>query len=368
MTSILDLLLCGDMMNLPRIATMISDQDFHYIDHLAPLSSLLEVPMVLSDERLMELVNTYYPEVKINLLFPLELPQYLVSEFEMILTCLPTPLFKSIVYAAELINHKTLINVWCPHGNSDKGHKGPYMEELNQEKVALVYGEKMISFLSDKGSYNQLEKVCITGNYRYRYYRERKKYLDDQLAPFLPKKSLPTILYAPTWNDNENNSSFDQVSKMLIEMLPDDLNLIIKLHPNIFASPELLEVYRDIHSKKENLSILPEFPSVYPILDHVDFYLGDMSSIGYDFLTFRKPMFFLNTNQRDPQNDLSLYLTQCGRVIEPEDFGAIYSIIKEDDSSMYTKKQEILYHSVFGKEEKIKEGLNTYYEQFIHSC
>lgn len=354
-------------MNLPRIAAVISDQDFQYIDHLAPLSSLLNIPLILSDERIEKLIKTYYPEVKALLLSPLELPRYLVSEFELVFTCLPSPLFRKIVYAAELLNQKLLINVWVPHGNSDKGHKCSYMEGLNKEKAALVYGEKMIHFLSDKGSYDQLEKVCVTGNYRFRYYQQKQTYLDEQLSLFLPQNKHPTILYAPTWDDNENNSSFDKASKQLIETLPNEFNLIIKLHPNIFSCLELLDVYRLANSQKKNLVVLPEFPPVYPILNHVDIYLGDMSSIGYDFLTFKKPMFFLNTNQRDPKKDPGLYLTQCGRVIDPKDFGNIFNIIKETDSSSFTKSQEALYPSVFGKEETIKEELFKYYEQAVHS-
>lgn len=347
----------------PRLATVISYQDFHYIDHLAPLSSLLDIPMIVSDERIEHLVKTYYPEVKIILCSPLKFPHYIVSEFEVVITCLPTLLFREIVYAIELLNQKSLINVWCPHGNSDKGHKCIHMEELNKEKIALVYGEKMIHFLSDKGSFNQLEKVCMTGNYRFRYYKERKEFLDQQLFPFLPKKNLPTILYSPTWNDAENNSSFDLISKQLIENLPDDFNLIIKLHPNIFSCPDLLDVYRLAHSQKENLAVLPEFPPVYPILNYVDIYLGDMSSVGYDFLTFKKPMFFINKNQRDR----GLHLMQCGRVIEPKDFRNIYTIIREADSSGFTKSQEALYSSTFGKEENIKEELMNYYEQTAYS-
>lgn len=354
-------------MNSPRIATVISDQDFQYIDHLTPFSSLLNIPLILSDERIEQLVKTFYPEVKTHLFSPLELPQYLVSEFEIVFTCLPTPLFREIVYATEIMNQKSLINVWCPHGNSDKGHKCSYMEELNKEEAALVYGEKMIHFLSDKGSYDQLKKVCITGNYRLRYYRQKQTFLDEQLSQFLPQNNHPTVLYAPTWDDNENNSSFDKASKHLIETLPDEFNLIIKLHPNIFACLELLDVYRLANSQKENLVVLPEFPPVYPILNHVDIYLGDMSSIGYDFLAFKKPMFFLNTNQRNPQKDPGLYLTQCGRLIDPKDFGKIYDIIKDTDSSSFTKSQEALYPAVFGKEETIKEEFVKYYEQSVHS-
>lgn len=350
-------------MTFPRIATLISDQDFQYIDHLAPLSSLLSFPLLVTDERIEKLIRTYYPEVKILLFSPLELLQYIVAEFEIIITCLPTPLFRKMVYAAELLHGKKIINVWSPHGNSDKGYISPYMEELKEERIALVYGERMIHFLLEKGSYNQLEKVCVTGNYRYRYYLQNKLFLDQQFRRLLTNEKRPIILYAPTWNDKEKNSSFDSVSKLLLETAPEEFHIIIKLHPNIFSSPELLEAYQLIHSRKKNVTILPEFPPIYPILNHVDYYLGDMSSVGYDFLTFKKPMFFLNPNKRDPLKDPGLHLTQCGTVINPEQFDRIYSLIKKDAGSRFTEKQEMLYHSVFGNEENILKKLTEYYDE-----
>ncbi|MCB1116818.1 MAG: CDP-glycerol glycerophosphotransferase family protein, partial [Chlamydiia bacterium] len=324
-------------MNSPRIATIISDQDFQYVDHLAPLSSLLSIPLLVTDERIEKLINAYYPEVQTILLLPIELPQYLVTQFEIVITCLPTPLFRKMVYAAELFHGKGIVNVWCPHGNSDKGYLSSYMEELREERVALVYGEKMIHFLLEKGSYHQLEKVCVTGNYRYRYYLQNKPFLDQHFLALIPNEKRSTILYAPTWSDDENNSSFSSASQQLIECVPDEFHIIIKLHPNIFASPEILEAYQLVNSKKKNVTILPEFPPIYPILNHVEYYLGDMSSIGYDFLTFRKPMFFLNPNKRDPIKDRGLYLTRCGTVINPEQYDKIFSLINERGDSRFTE-------------------------------
>ena len=348
---------------MPQLATFISHRDFHYIDHLAPLSSLLDIPLIVSSEEVETLVNNFYPEVKVFQVPPLELLSFFNSRFDIIFTCLPTPMFKAITFSLETSDKNNLLNIWCPHGNSDKGHHTLFMEGLNQEKVALVYGQKMIDFLSAKGSYNQLESVITVGNYRYKHYSKHKAALDAHFQSLFSFNSNPIIFYAPTWKDSENNSSFDHVFERLVDDLPDHFNLIVKLHPNTFSSPELLEIFSFRYSQKKNLLILPEFPPIYPILNGVDIYLGDMSSIGYDFLTFRKPMFFLNIQKRNPKTDPSLQLAQCGTVINPQDFNKIYSIIENCSPIGFTKEQDALYDAVFGAEDPIKENVLQYYEQ-----
>ncbi|MCP5504061.1 MAG: CDP-glycerol glycerophosphotransferase family protein [Chlamydiales bacterium] len=347
----------------PRLATVVSDQDWQFIDHLAPLSQMLNIPMIVNDEDIESLVQKYYPQVKVIYKNSLDLGFYITQNFEIVYTCLPNPMFREIVFAAELTSEKTLFNVWCPHGNSDKGHKGRYMESLSEERFALVYGQKMIDFLIEKGSFQQLEGVIKTGNYRLKYYNENKSFYQKQLKDFISFNNNKTILYAPTWKDDEDSSSFMGAIKQIMKTLPDHLNLLIKPHPNLFSSPELFELFLYQFPKKDNVAILPDFPPVYPVLDLVDIYLGDMSSVGYDFLFFKKPMFFLNTNKRNPKEDKGLYLTQCGTLIEPEDYENIFSIIENTDTSPFEKIQTTIYDEVFGKEEDFKEKVMKIYER-----
>jgi len=345
----------------PRLATILSDQDRQFIDHLAPISQILNIPMVVNDEEIESLIQNYYPKVKVIYKNSLDLGFYITENFEIIYTCLPNPIFREIVFAAELMFEKTLFNVWCPHGNSDKGHQGKYMESLSKERFALVYGQKMIDFLSEKGSFDQLEGVIKTGNYRLNYYNDNKVFYQKKLKELICFKDNKTILYAPTWKDDEDSSSFEGAIKQIMKTLPDHLNLLIKPHPNLFSSPELFELFLYQFPSKKNVAILPDFPPVYPVLDLVDIYLGDMSSIGYDFLSFKKPMFFLNTNKRNPKEDKGLYLTQCGTLIEPEDYENIFSIIEKTDPSPFEKIQNTVYDQVFGEEEDFKEKVMKIY-------
>ena len=321
-----------------RFATLISDQDRQFIDHLAPISEKLKIPLIISDEEIESLIKTYYPLVRVIYKDPLDLGFYITQNFEVIYTCLPNPIFREVVFTAELVHEKTLFNVWCPHGNSDKG-------------------------LIEKGSFNQLEGIIITGNYRLKHYNENKSFYQKKLMELINFNNNKTILYAPTWKDDEDSSSFDVAFKPIIETLPDHLNLLIKPHPNLFASPELFELFLCQFPKKKNVAVLSDFPPVYPLLDFVDFYLGDMSSVGYDFLSFNKPMFFLNTNKRNPKEDKGLYLTRCGPLIEPEDYENIFSIIENTNPRPFEKIQTNIYDQVFGEEEDFKEKVIEVYDK-----
>jgi hypothetical protein len=244
---------------------------------------------------------------------------------------MPRDLFDEIFFFIQKLSQKHIYTIWCPHGNSDKGNKILYMEALKKEEVVLVYGKQMIDFLKRKLVFDQLKGYAITGNFRHQFYLEHRSFYDaiagKEIAGRLPK-AKNTFLYAPTWRDYENSSSFFDAATPIIEQLPEDHNLIIKLHPNLhlqeeFQIDELIGKYQE----RQNLLFLMDFPPIYPLLNLVDVYIGDMSSIGYDFLIFDRPMFFLNQNKRNAQNDPGPYLFRCGIEIEPDHYPDIYKII-----------------------------------------
>lgn len=347
----------------PRLAALLSERDRHFIDHLSPLSSLLNIPIIVSDQEVEALIQAYYPQVEVIYQSPLNLGFYLLTHFDIIYTCLPNSLFREQVFVAELLANKTLFNVWCPHGNSDKGHKAPFMETLCEERFALVYGQNMIDFLREKGSLQELKEVLTTGNYRLKYYKTHKNFFQKKLKERLFLKKGKTILYAPTWKDGEGSSSIEGAFHHLIKEVPEDLNLLIKLHPNVLFFPEYVEQLFHQISGKPNVQILTDFPLIYPLLDWIDIYLGDMSSIGYDCLSFKKPLFFLSPHQRDLSKEKGLFLLECGTVIEPKDYPNIFSIIKRTNTSRFEKTQTALYAQVFGEEENLKDRVVAAYEK-----
>ncbi len=117
------------------------------------------------------------------------------------------------------------------------------------------------------------------------------------------------------------------VAKALVDRIPDHFQLILKPHPNSFVQfPSEIRALRRACQKKENLFFLDDFPPIYPLLDYSDIYLGDHSSVGYDALSFQRPMFFLNPN--DKKRGKALFLFRCGRKMDLQNCHTIYEQIE----------------------------------------
>jgi hypothetical protein len=274
-----------------KTAGLIYDDSRHFLDHLAPLCALLKWPLILCESTLADLARRYYPDLEV-----IEIPLWDLLLPETIVTCDTQPLLRA-AFPGQVTK-----SLWLPHGNSDKGWNSPFFEALREDQAALVYGQKMIDFMAAK---NVFPKTIRIGNFRWEYARKQE--------PFdLPQGR--NFLYAPTWDDAENSCSFWQAFPHLARQLPADCNLLIKLHPNTLRrfEPEL-EVLMGRYAKQKNIVFLPEAPPIYPLLSKCDAYIGDMSSIGYDFLKFDKPMYFLNANTALP-------LHRCGAAIDAKTF------------------------------------------------
>jgi CDP-glycerol glycerophosphotransferase (TagB/SpsB family) len=102
-----------------------------------------------------------------------------------------------------------------------------------------------------------------------------------------------TLMYAPTWQDAIGSSSFFQAFASFVTQLPSEWRLIVKLHPHLERQAAAIDALaalargRDVHLVRAN-------PLCYPFLDLADAYVGDMSSLAYDFLAYDRPMFFTN--------------------------------------------------------------------------
>src|SRR5207237_1405918 len=162
-----------------------------------------------------------------------QVAELLVSQFEIIFCSTPRALFDEIFFFAQQFLQKRVHTIWCPHGNSDKGARIFHMEGLQQEQAALVYGKQQIDFLQEKWAWNQIKCHVILGNFRYAFFKQHEAfYIDKAREKILRKlpKAQRTFLYAPTWKDHERSCSlFDAISP-LVETLPQEHNLIIKLH------------------------------------------------------------------------------------------------------------------------------------------
>lgn len=316
-----------------RSVGLIYDQSPHYIDHLAPFCALKKWPLVVCEGHIEDLARAYYPDLEVIRVnhWELSFPDTLVS-------CDTRSLIETSL--GTRIPGKLF---WLPHGNSDKGWKDSFFEALTGEDAAFVYGQKMIDAI-------RKQKVSIpmiqVGNFRCNYWEKHQLFYEKIIVKKidLPSKNK-TYLYAPTWDDAEDNGSFWQIFPHLAKALPNSCNLIVKIHPNTY-SQHLVEIERMIgrFQRQKNICFLIDFPPIYPLLSICDAYIGDMSSIGYDFLKFNRPMFFINAKKLETKNNPSLFLFSCGIQIFPEQLSSIFTLDGGDFTHLRKKVYELTFN------------------------
>lgn len=103
-------------------------------------------------------------------------------------------------------------------------------------------------------------------------------------------KSKKTILYAPTWREDKNDSKFaysileeyTQVKVQIERALPE-YQVLIKVHQY---------VYQQIKNTDYPSYIIPAIIDANEVLPIADILLGDYSSIYFDYLYFERPILF----------------------------------------------------------------------------
>jgi teichoic acid glycerol-phosphate primase len=251
-----------------------------HLDHLAPLCALLDLPLIVTELDHLQLLNTFYPMVRSIYISPADLTlERMANEFQTIFTC---GKFWGLDLKAsiQLFYNKNIRFVFVPHGNSDKEK---LLEKPIHQEIELIYGPQMRE-AKNSG------KLIEMGNLRYRFYLKYQDHFDPLAAPYF-QTDKPTVLYAPTWESKATKTSFFDKIDQVIEAL-QDYHLLIKLHP-LLEENDPATYYRILGKFEKQVIFIEKFPPVYPLLKKTDFYLGDYSSVGYDFLTFNRPMYFL---------------------------------------------------------------------------
>lgn len=329
----------------------------HYIDHLAPMAIVMGIPLLFLEEFDYECGKKYYP----GLIARKEdyshfSPEYLIAHYDVsfMSDLWDRRTMQQKFAPLEQKYHKKWRNVHCPHGFSDKGF---YLQKCAMEDIALLYGENMIDQLKHHGVWELLNRYVITGNYRYTFFQQHRAFYDDIFRNEIQSKFdriRPLILYAPTWMDLEESTTFFDSYHHVLDQLPEGYNLLVKLHPRLELD-DTVNYYRIIgrYEHKKNVYFLKDFPLIFPLLAHADLYLGDMSSVGYDFLIFNKPLFFLNKQQLSPEKHRGAFLFQCGIPIAPHDFNNLYSIMESNlvnDQERFSAIRKKIWNYTFGEE------------------
>src|SRR5690606_19131652 len=121
------------------------------------------------------------------------------------------------------------------HGCSDKHWFRSEGHLLDVDEV-LLYGQRMVDLFKEMNLLDRIQSHTLVGNYRYAYYLEHKSFYDQLVEKEIFskfKRKQFTLLYAPTWMDAQKGCSIFKAYKDIIEQLPSNMNLLIKLHPHL---------------------------------------------------------------------------------------------------------------------------------------
>lgn len=323
---------------------ILTEKRLSYVDHLVPLCQLTGIPILVTDLWIQHTIEHFYP--------PMEIIHYDPDDY-----CLDEALagYDFFVYTEpsrkatgdfQFLRHYSTLparSIFTHHGNSEKSFNMYWFERLIDEDVLLVYGDQMIDALREIG----IEKPIVQcGNYRLAYYKQHEQFLQERVRPHLFEPSVcKTVLYAPTWAwpNYYTEWRFDystcfETSRWVLDHIPEGYQVLVKLHPNYFTVlPDEIEKFIATYQDNPKIRFIHDLPLIYPLLEHVDYYVGDFSSIGYDFLYFNRPMFFL-TDERDRK------LHRCGIALRENSF---WQRICEDQSHLSNMRKK-MYDNAFG--------------------
>ena len=310
--------------------------DIQHLDHLAPLCLFLRIPLLFTDVKVYELAKTYYPRLESRLLPSESFANEIIHEYNVIFTCLPRQIVEVIFFLAKQLSGKDILSVWVPHGNSDKDNLGA----LTHERIYLVYGEQMAKKLSHVYSNNlsisPKGEAVVVGNLKRHVYLSDSNTFSGVLKKkltFARRGRRKTILYAPTWDDvNVSSELFS-----LLEKLPDEYNLYVKLHPNTLVKEGGYPSIRERFGDRGNIIFLDDIPNIYPILERADIYVGGNSSIAYDFLSFKRPLFFTSTG------DHEIYSAGCRVTID-----RLFMEMRGEVTSLVDRRQNLYAYAFQG--------------------
>lgn len=296
-----------------------------YLDHLAPLCHVLKIPLFTNDSWIAICAQHFYPQLEV-----IQGDSAVLSEQRTFCTVEPSRLHPSAIqFGAEVVQtqHQTIAGF---HGNPAKFQEDFWIERYANEDVVLFYGPYLEHYFKEKNVWKRLKKTVRIGNIRLAYYKQFQSFFDQKVRPFLfEKQRRRTVFYAPTWSYPHFH-----LETCLFKNIPEDYQLLVKFHPYTHRLfPDRIQEVKERYSS-DQIRFIDDIPLIYPILNQVDIFLGESSSIGFDFLAFNRPLFFFGEG-----------LSGCGKTIEVDE--KIYQVL--DQSDMFSAQRREKYAYVYGE-------------------
>ena len=199
------------------------------------------------------------------------------------------------------------------HGTSDKVYD--YRREVLDYDLFLIPGVEAYERYRRKGLLKKGTGVLVGYPKLDRVFGGGLKREEELKKVGLPQENK-TVLYAPTWVDKSFNSSWKKFRVALSEKPDEDINLIIKLHPNIkrYRKAEV-EAFKGLLRGRKNTRLFEEASDIVPLMAASDLIAGDVSAVMREYLAFQRPMVFLSCKPKWLWRREKKRLWDCGEVV-----------------------------------------------------
>lgn len=233
----------------------------------------------------------------------------------------------------QSLNHARMVHVHINHGESDK-----ISMVSNQAKA---YDRILIA---GPAAAERHRKVLIDFD-EAKLIETGRPQLDINFASEIPFSQARTIMYAPTWegeNDANNYTSVDIFGERIVDGLLElgGTRIIYKPHPRVARSHDslVLSAHERMVTKLDNANVGRAEPhevriegNVLAMFDAADAVITDVSSVGLDFLYLypEKPL-VLTDRRNDPEllNESAPVSRGC-TVINNDNVSQIVDILRE---------------------------------------
>lgn len=232
------------------------------------------------------------------------------------------------------------------HGTSDKTYN--YSSQVRKYDFLLLPGVRTYKTMLAAG-------LLTEGKYAIVGYPKADRVFKGEFNRDLAVKSLgldpawPTVLYAPTWQDAKFNTSLPRYGREVLSQVPEEYNLIVKLHPNTKRYD--LKNYRMVKRISENnpqIKLLDFHHDVMPIMAASDLLITDISTVSHEFLCFDRPLVFLDPRLLSIRKD-KVWVWRCGSVVKRK--GEVWPTVKRALAApeVYAEKRKAMREEIFYK-------------------
>ena len=241
-----------------------------------------------------------------------------------------------------------------------------YRFHPNLKKFDLIFFPNK-SFLMEAvaKSLVSLENAFVTGlfvmDYLYSLSKMDKEALKKQLFlkhAVVRKRFSKIVMWAPTFSSVDLSSwpFFENIVSNLASSLRDSL-LIVKPHPNIFRKKSRIQFENDLNALFPKKNYLVCYSDPYPFLVVSDLYIGDFSSLSFEYCFLKKPLIYLSLDKAEKV-----------RIADPDQYRllleASYVINSVYDLS---KVLQDVRHVTPSQQRAMKEIVSRYFQNIGHS-